>query len=573
MSSGRHRIERRGGSRTRKALTSALGLTAIAVAVIAAASLAVPAALRLADCGQTRYLRISSTLSMAPLMRQAADEFNGRRNSYDGVCVLAQADETAPHRIMTELSGGPGGSTVRPDVWVPESSAWVELARVSESGAQTVETEPRSLAASPVVLAAPEGAEGVQGSGGTAWDLLLPDGRDPDRPLVMVDPNRGVDGMAAMHAVRRELGTGDDADTAMTDFVRDVQLDTAFGEIDPAGLFPASADPEAAPLAVLPEQAVAAYNAGSPDTPLNALYPPEGTVMLDYPFVATGDDPRMRRAADDLYEILQRPAYRERMREMGFRDPDGTAARPLAGAAGIEPEVPETHDDLTGDALLTSLDDWNRLSMHSRTIVLADVSEAMADDLNGGPSRLEVTRGAAETGLALFPDQTDMGLWLMSEEFGADGREVTAPPGPLEEAVGAQGATRREELQEVARDIEVAGGGSRLYDNILDAYREVEDGYDEDRINSVIVLTAGSDGGSSDISHDELVAELQDRFDPERPVTLFIIAFGAQSDREELAGIADATSGTLSVTDDPGEIGDIFLSSISRRLCVPDCGT
>lgn len=573
MSSGRHRLEQRTGSRTRRTLASPLGITAIALAVIASASLAVPAALRLADCGQTRYLRISGTLSMAPLLRQAADEFNAREMRYDGTCVLAQADETAPHRIMTELSGGRGGSAVRPDVWVPESSAWVELARISESGAQAVETEPRSLAASPVVLAAPEGAEGVRASGETAWDLLLPGERDPDRPLVMVDPNRGVDGMAAMHAVRRELGTGDAADTAMTDFVRDVQLDTAFGEIDPAGLFPASADGAAAPLAVLPEQAVASYNAGSPGTPLRAHYPPEGTVMLDYPFVTTGDDPRIRQAARDLYGILERPAYRGRMREMGFRDPDGTAAGPLAEAPGITPEVPQTHRDLTGDALLTALDDWNRLSMHSRTIVLADVSAAMADDLNGGPSRLEVTRTAAETGLALFPDRTDMGLWLMSEEFGSDGRDVAAAPGPLEQAVGEQGATRREELQEVAEDIEVAGGGSRLYDNILDAYREVEAGYEEDRINSVIVLTAGSDAGSSDISHAELVAELQDRFDPERPVTMFIIAFGAQSDREELAAIAEATSGTLSVTDDPGEIGDIFLSSISRRLCVPDCGT
>src|SRR5690606_29956608 len=96
--------------------------------------------------------------------------------------------------------------------------------------------------------------------------------------------------------------------------------------------------------------------------------------------------------------------------------------------------------------------------------------------------------------------------------------------------------------------------------------------YDEDKINSVIVLTAGEDGGSSDISHQELAADRRDRFDPERPVTLFTIAFGAQSAEAELSEIAGATSRTLSVTDDPGEIGDLFLSSISRRLCVPDCG-
>ncbi|WP_017594044.1 substrate-binding domain-containing protein [Nocardiopsis potens] len=576
MSSGRHRLERRTPSRFRLALASPLGITATAVAAIVLLSIAVPVGIRLSGCARTDYLRISGTLSMAPVLRAAADEFNSEEHVYDGTCVLAQADETAPHRIMTELAGGAmnGASSVRPDVWVPESSAWVELTRVSETGAQNIETSPRSLAGSPVVLAAPEGAEGLPDPGEAGWDLVLPGGREPDRPLVMVDPNRGVDGMAAMHAVRRELGGGDEADADMTDFVRDVQLDTAFGEIDPAGVYPLGGAQERAALTVLPEQAVAAYNSRSPEEPLEALYPEEGTVLLDYPFVTTGDDPRMRAAADDLYSILQRDSYRERLRGLGFRDPDGTAAEALAELPGIDPEGPETHADLTGDALLASLDDWNRLSMPSRTVVLADVSAAMAEDLGGdGPSRLEVTRDAARLGLSLFPDETDMGLWLISDSFGGDGRQDAQDLGRLDEAVGEGGATRREELQGVAEEIEVAGGGSRLYDNILDAYEEVSSDYDEDKINSVIVLTAGEDGGSSDISHGELVAELQDRFDPERPVTMFIIAFGEQSAREELAEIAGATSGTLSVTDDPGEIGDIFLSSISRRLCVPDCGS
>ena len=76
----------------------------------------------------------------------------------------------------------------------------------------------------------------------------------------MVDPNRGTDGMTVMHAVREHLGTGDDADTAMTDFVRDVQLNSAFGEIDLSTFFSGSAAAHSRvdPLVVVPEQAVAA---------------------------------------------------------------------------------------------------------------------------------------------------------------------------------------------------------------------------------------------------------------------------------------------------------------------------
>ncbi|WP_159940109.1 MULTISPECIES: substrate-binding domain-containing protein [unclassified Nocardiopsis] len=576
MSSGRHRLASPTAETTRRVAGSPLALTAIAVALIAVAAIAVPVGLRALGCGETRYLRVSATQSMAPVLREAATEFNADEPRYDGACVYAQVDEIAPHRIMAALAGGRSAdSTIAPHVWVPESSAWVELARVSEGGTHGIETDPPSLASSPVVLAAPAGAEGMPDPEDTSWTLVLPGERDPERPLVMVDPNRGADGMTVMHAVRRHLGSGDDADTAMTDFVRDVQLDSAFGEIDLTTFHTGSAASRERvdPLVVVPEQAVVSYNARRADSapPLEAHYPAEGTVSLDYPYVTTTDAPALRSAAAGLYEVLRRDAHRSRLRELGFREPDGSASPELAGKPGLTAERPSTHGDLTGDALLASVTDWNRLSMPSRTLVLADTSENMAEDLNGGPTRMEVARQAALTGLSLFPDETDMGLWLMSDAYGVDGREEAADLHPLGAAEEGDGTTRRRELIRVAEEIGVRGGGSRLYDNILDAYGEVLADYDEDKINSVILLTAGQDEGSSDISHGELVAALQDRFDPRRPVSMFIIAFGSQAEEEELRQIAEATSGSLFVTDDPGEIGDIFLSSISRRLCVPDC--
>lgn len=587
MPSGRHRQASPTAANTRRVVASPLGITAIAVALIAATAIAVPVGLDVLGCGDTRYLRVSATQSIAPVLREAAGEFNDDRPSYDGECVYAQVDEIAPHRIMTALSGGRAGdSTIAPHVWVPESSAWVELARVSGGGTHRIDTDPPSLAASPVVLAAPEGAEGMPEPDEASWTLVLPGERE--RPLVMVDPNRGADGMTVMHAVRRHLGSGDDADTAMTDFVRDVQLDSAFGEIDlgtfytsgrtdgssGSGSGGADAGGRVGPLVVVPEQAVVSYNTGRAESapPLEAHYPTEGTVGLDYPYVTTTDVSSLRSAAADLYEVLRQDSYRAQLRELGFRDPDGTLSGE-AGGAGVIAEEPPVHDDLTGDALLASVTDWNRLSMPSRTLVLADTSANMAEDLNGGPTRMEVAQQAALMGLSLFPDETDMGLWLMSDE-NASGREEAADMHPLGETEQDDTATRRRELIGVAEEITVRGGGSRLYDNILAAYGQVQDDYDEDKINSVILLTAGQDEGSSDITHADLVAALQDRFDPERPVSMFIIAFGSgaqEVDEEELRQIAAATSGSLFVTDDPDEIGDIFLSSISRRLCVPDC--
>ena len=552
-----------------------MGIAAIVVAVIAVTAIAVPVGMNALGCGDTRYLRVSTTQSIAPVMREAATRFNADRPSYGGECVFAQVDEIAPHRIMDSLSGNHlGDSTLTPHVWVPESSAWVELSRVSAGGAHGIETDPPSLAASPVVLAAPPNTEGMPDQDDADWTMLLPDERDPDRPVVMVDPNRGADGMTVMHAIREHLGTGDDADTAMTDFVRDVQLDSAFGEIDLTTVFTGSSASQdrIAPVIAVPEQAVVSYNQRRADSApaLQAHYVSDGTVSLDYPYVTVTDDSALQSAAADLYEIVRADPYRGRLRDLGFRDPGGEASAVLASRSGIIDDPPPTHDDLTGDALLASVTDWNRLSMPSRTLVLADASANMSEDLNGGPERIEVAKQAALLGLSLFPDETDMGLWLMSEDYGPNGREEASDMHPLGEA-DDRDITRRQEMVEVAEELEVQGGDSRLFDNILAAYDEVQADYQEDKINSVILLTAGQDEGSSEISHEELVAALQDRFDPRRPVTMFIIGFGEQAQEQELAQIALATSGSSFVTEDPAEIGDFFLSSISRRLCVPNC--
>ncbi|MDS1270964.1 substrate-binding and VWA domain-containing protein [Lipingzhangella sp. LS1_29] len=570
MTNGRHRHP----SRVRQAVQSPLGIAAIITVLLIVLTLMVPLGVRFLGCSQTQYLRVTSALGIAPVLQEAAAEFNNRNEGGSGTCLYAQASELPPHLVLTELAGGvTASSTIAPDVWVPESSAWVELVRISEPATPITETEPRSLASSPVVLAAPEDAEGIGGDEphSASWTEVLPGERDPDRPVVMVDPNRGADGMTTMYAVRDELGTGDEADAAMTEFVRDVQLDSAFGEIEPSGIYPG-----AEPLTVLPEQAVWEYNERerpNDSPPLEAHYPSEGTVSLDYPFVVTTpDDPEKSAAAEELYEILHEEEFRERLRDMGFREPDGSTSPTVAQGTGIAPGDVDTHDGLTGDRLLASVEDWNRLSMPSRALVLVDVSAAAAEDLDGGPeARIEVARGAAQLGLEMFPDETDMGLWLMSDEHGPEGREELEDLGRLDEPGDTPDETRRDRLHEVAENIEVEGGGSRLYDNILAAYQHQQDNYAEDKINSVIMLVADADNGSSDIEHAELVAELQDSFDPQEPVTMFIIAFGDQPDAAELDDIARATSGTSFVTEDPDEIGEIFLDSISRRLCVPDC--
>jgi Ca-activated chloride channel homolog len=323
-----------------------IGVSALVLALLIAAVVAYGPLSRLLGCPEPQYLRVSSALSIAPVLQEAAGQYN---EDSDG-CHYVQVSEMPPHLAMTELSGGrTAGDSLTPDVWVPESSAWVELARISEAGAQALEPNPRSLASSPVVLAAPEGAQGIgDGEHEESWDRLLPGERDPERPVLMVDPNRGAEGMAAMHAVRRSLGTGDEADAAMTEFVRSVQSDSAFGHIELTGAYPG-----AEPLAVVPEQSVWSYNATNPQVPLQAFYPEESTVSLDYPFATATQDPELLDTASGFSDLLASAEYQQRLEDMGFRDPGGDGSRVLTDMPGVDSARPAVHEEMTGQALLS----------------------------------------------------------------------------------------------------------------------------------------------------------------------------------------------------------------------------
>ena len=112
----------------------------------------------------------------------------------------------------------------------------------------------------------------------------------------------------------------------MTDFVRDVQLDSAFGEIDLTNVFTgsAAAHERVAPVIAVPEQAVVAYNNRRADSApaLQAHYVSDGTVNLDYPYVTATDDSALQSAAADLYEVLRSNEHRTSLRELGFSERD-----------------------------------------------------------------------------------------------------------------------------------------------------------------------------------------------------------------------------------------------------------
>jgi hypothetical protein len=57
---------------------------------------------------------------------------------------------------------------------------------------------------------------------------------------------------------------------------------------------------------------------------------------------------------------------------------------------------------------------------------------------------------------------------------------------------------------------------------------------------------------------------------PERPVTIFAIAYGPAADLGALRQIAEATGGAMYAAKDPRSIGAVLQNAIGRRVC-PTC--
>jgi hypothetical protein len=134
------------------------------------------------------------------------------------------------------------------------------------------------------------------------------------------NPALNTTGLAALLAIA-DLTAGDPR--ARTELARLARTLSQNSAEDVAELFtrlPKSADPAtiADSIAAIPatEQSVWRYNTAKPAVPLVAVYPSEGALQLDYPYVVTTspDDRNRQRIARRLLAALQAPAAQEILR-------------------------------------------------------------------------------------------------------------------------------------------------------------------------------------------------------------------------------------------------------------------
>jgi hypothetical protein len=569
----------RGRHRNQQRLSAGVRLVAAAAAVIAVVSgtwagyklLSEPA------CGAEIRISVAAVPEIAPAVQATAADWAREARVADrcvAVDVVAadSADVAAAvagqHGATLNGVGQASGRTKVPDAWIADSSIWNQRLRLL--GQDWVPAEAPPVARSHVVIAMPEPIAATLGwpnAKVSSAELLKRMTTSAQLRTGIVEPNRdasGVSGLLAMAAAAQAAG-GANAQQATIGALRSLAAGRSALRADLLARFPRAADPASLGTALgaapLSEQAVISYNAAQPPVRIAPVFLEPPPTPLDYPYtILPGLSPEKSAAAAALRAALAGDTYRNRLAAQGLRAADGSTGEgfpPVPGAPGAsQPLAPP--DAAIVDRTLST---WSVVSLPGRMLAVIDVSGSMTAPVPGagGATRSQVTVEAARRGLGLFDDSWAAGLWTFSTLLdGANDHKELAPIGPVS-------SQRTNLLAALASIKPKPGGQTGLYDTILASYKEVKEGWDPGRHNTVVIMTDGENQDDQGLSLDQLLAELQKVVDPAKPVHLVIIGIGPDVSPATLQKIPPVTGGGVFIAEDPTKIGDIFLRALALR--------
>jgi Ca-activated chloride channel family protein len=319
----------------------------------------------------------------------------------------------------------------------------------------------------------------------------------------------------------------------------------------------------------LTEQQAWQFNQGEPGghapptTPLAVWYPSDGGPDADYPYAvldASWSDQAANVAAAAFLDLLQSPEGQQHLQRFGFRDSSRQTTPELSEQDTIRPDMalPEP-EELDIAAVGQVLQAWRGLSQTGNILSVFDVSGSMKTEVPGtGASRLELSVQGSIAGLELLDPNTINGLWEFSTDIGPGGRDYREllPLGPL----GGEfnGVPRREAAIAALQGLRPRND-TGLYDTIAAAYEHLQDNYQPDRINTLVIFTDGKNDDDDGISLTQLQAHLRGLVDPAREVLILAVGYGPEADFEALNAVTTVTDGKLYVLERPEDIRNVFI--------------
>jgi hypothetical protein len=495
------------------------------------------------SCADPVHVSLSTTPELLPQLESAAKSLAGK-NDNGSPCAQFTISSAPSDTVAGNVASG---SPNRPDLWVPDSSAWVARADDGQSVPTVVVP---SIATSPLVLVGQSSSFANTNSWLGAFQDNLP---------AVLDPLHTSVGATTLLAVQSERAKTSASDTQVASVI--VPLAQRLGSMakaytDVTGLFSKAAADGSNVVVPASEQSFVHYQEEHPDSLLKAIVPHTGTLVLDYPVVVTAQSntEQVTDAAKQLAAQLLSDSSTQAMDQAGFRDPTANA---LSGGRGVGDINQLTKPP--PQMVEKTLQQWSTLALSSHSLAVIDISGSMNERV-GSKTRMQLTIEAAIGGLRLFPDNAAIGLWAFSTRL--NGTADWRPLVPVRKLTPQQRQLMASKLSVQKAQV---GGGTGLYDTAIAAVRTVRDSYDSSAVNTVLLFTDGRNDDPGSLSLAAAIKALQALRDPARPVRIIALGIGPDVDSDELATLARATGGRSYVARNPADLKNVFIDALQNR--------
>ncbi|MBA3605266.1 MAG: substrate-binding and VWA domain-containing protein [Actinomycetota bacterium] len=565
-----------------------------------------------ADTGDCTVVDMAVSSEKITLLTELAETFNDSPEAdVDGRCVFVRPRSVASGlaaSLITEGWPSPEANGEPPVIWSPAASGWAGI--VNERAGAELAPAGTPFMLTPLVIAMPQPMAEALGwpdepigfadlaslaDDPEGWAALGHPEWGPFR-LGKTNPNYSTSGLnftiAEYYAATGKtsgLTSEDLARPAAVEFADQIESSVVhYGDITMTFLNNWFAQDlrntslTYVSAVAIEEKSLIDYNRGNPDgvlspgeeprvprVPLVAIYPEEGTLFSDNPFIVLDTEwvDADEKAAAALFEAyVQQPDNQAKVLEFGFRpnNPAVALADPIVAANGVDPQQPVAELEVPEPGVLVDiLDAWAQARKEARVLLVLDISGSMGDIAGGGRTKLDLAQEAAVSALGQFKDTDEVGLWVFSTDLGGDDPNVRqlVPLAPI----GEQLDTLEEQIL-----AQVPTAGTPLYDASMKAYEVMLESYDPEKINAIVLLTDGQNDDELPSDDEDQFTELIDTLQAgsegssSRPVRLFTISYGEEADLITLRAIAQATTAASYNASNPATINQVFTAVISN---------
>ncbi|GAA4394818.1 substrate-binding and VWA domain-containing protein [Ornithinibacter aureus] len=454
------------------------------------------------------------------------------------VTVTSQPSTTTAAEIARAEGTGLGGSL--PDVWVPDSSLWVEKAKATPVGATRLTGDATTVATTPVVIALARS---------TATELGWPDTQprwaelaagSPGIASGSPDPQESAAGLAALLAQTDGRSTPE----AVAEVSQRLTVPQAGGRT-PAQLV-ADGTYDAMPTTEL--DVLTAQTAAGVRGSVVAAYDPALGPALDFPMLLLttkeGPDTARATAYAALVRALDTDAARQALTEAGLRTPEGELDDSFGAELGVAEGDLVDGERPDGAQVTAALDSWALAGRRSRLLVVVDRSGSMRHPIPGGSiAKSTLAQDSLRRLVGSAAPDSDLGLWSFTTNSPGDDIQALVPLGRLDATVGS--VPRREALTTAIGTLTPSlQGDTPLHRAVIASYASAQQDYAYGRLNAVVIVTDGvNDDPGQSISEAAVLSQLRQLYDPMRPVRIITLGYGPEPDLASLQRMADVTGG------------------------------